>query len=238
MRLIHALSVILLLAFFAASVVLAFLAIHNLAFAIIFGAINIIGATFPPTPKLIDAPNPFAYSSLAIGIIGNVILTILFTSIFYQLLSNVSIAEWLASQKIKRMKSHIIITPINGISQELARKLAENKIQYVLIDPDRRKVRHAIRSGFVALFGDAAEANCLSKAKVSASSCAFTLYEEDLRNVFTTLAIKNANSKCSVISRIKRLEDIPKLEHAGARRIILPEAAVGEALASYILSKY
>ncbi|MGC8671416.1 MAG: potassium channel family protein [Candidatus Micrarchaeia archaeon] len=227
-----------LFAFFAASVLLAFLAIHNLVFALIFGAVNILGATFPPTPKLIDAPNPFAYSSLAIGIIGNVVLTILFTSIFYQLLSNVSIAEWFSNLKIRRMKSPIIITPINGISQELARKFAQNKIGYVLIDSDRRKVRRAIRSGFVALFGDAADASCLKKAKVGESNYAFTLYEEDLRNVFTTLAIKNANSKCSVVSRIKRLEDIPKLEHAGARRIILPEAAVGEELANYIISKY
>jgi hypothetical protein len=38
------------------------------------------------------------------------------------------------------------------------------------------------------------------------------------------------------VSRIKRLEDIPKMEKSGARRTILPEAAVGIELSDFLIA--
>ncbi len=238
LRLIHVLSLLLLFVLFSISVVLVYLAIGNLAFALIFGFVNIIGATFPPTRSLIDAKNPLLFSALAIGLVGNVALTILFTSLFYQFLSKRSISEWIAKQKIRRMKEHVIITPINGISLDLAKKLKSNGISYVLLDIDRHKVRAAIRSGLLAMAGDATNAAVLHDAEIENAFVLFSLYEEDITNTFIAIAAKSINERCSVISRIKRIEDIPKIERAGARRVILPEAAIGEEMANFIISKY
>ncbi|MGC8676455.1 MAG: potassium channel family protein [Candidatus Micrarchaeia archaeon] len=238
LRIVHALSVLMLFIVFAISAALAYVAVRSVPIALIFGLVNIIGATFPPSPSMIDAQNPFLLSSLVLGIIGSIVLTILFTSFFYQFLSGKSISEWLAKQKINRMKSHTIITPINGIALELAAKLSSNGIESVLIDVSKQKVRQAIRSGHIAIAGDASELATLNAAKIESATVLFSLYEEDIKNVFITIAAKSANERCSVISRAKRIDDIPKLERAGARRIILPEAAVGEEMAAYIASKY
>ncbi|MEM3860795.1 MAG: NAD(P)-binding protein, partial [Candidatus Micrarchaeaceae archaeon] len=227
LRIVHMLSVLILLSLFAISALFAYFAVHNAAYALIFGFVNIIGATFPPSPKLIDAANPFVFYSLVVGIIGSIVLTILFTSIFYQVLSNKSISEWLAKQRAKRLREHVIITPINGMSLELAKRLSENGIDYVLVDYDRQKVRQAIHSGNIAIAGDASESATLREAKINNAFTLFSLYEEDIKNVFIAIAAKSENDRCSVISRARRIDDIPKLERAGARRIILPEAAIG-----------
>ncbi len=238
LRLIQLLSISLLFGFFAISVSLAFVAVHNLPYALIFGFVNLIGATFPPSKSFIDAPNIFIYLSLTIGIIGNVALTILLTSIFYQIFSKVSISEEISMHKIKGAKNHVIITPINGISLELAKTLSKNKIKYILIDVDRKKVRQTIRDGYVAMAGDASESQVLKKAQIDKASCMISLYDEDLKNAFITIAAKNACSNCSIIAKVRRIEDIPKLQRSGAKQVILPEAAVGEEIADFIVSKY
>jgi len=238
LKLVHILSIWLLLGVFAVSAVLAFLAVHNLAYAIILSFLNIIGASFPPSPSLVDAPNPFILSSVAIGLVGNLAFTILITTIFYQLLSKTSISEWVAKQKLSKMKSHVVISPINMLSMELAKLLKNNKIPVVFIDESRRKVRQAIHSGFVAMTGDATNASTLARARLGSALAFFALNDDDLKNVLATIAAKRTNDKCSVISRISRIDDVPKLERAGARRIILPEKAVGEELGNYIISKF
>ncbi|MEM3781448.1 MAG: NAD(P)-binding protein [Candidatus Micrarchaeaceae archaeon] len=232
------LSVLLLVVLFAASALLVYFAVHNIAYALIFGFVNIIGATFPPSPKLIDAANPFVFYSLLLGIMGSVVLTIIFTSLFYQILSSKSISEWLAKPKAMRMRQHVIMTPINGISLELANKLSAKGMACVLIDIDRTKVRQAIRTGYVAIAGDASESATLREAGIGSASALLSLYEEDIKNAFITIAAKAANDKCSVIARAKRTDDISRLQRAGAKRIILPEAAIGEEIASYIASAY
>ncbi len=238
MKLVEYVSIMLILSLFALSSLLALFALHNPAYALIFGFVNILGATFPPTKTLIDAHNPFVLLSILFGIIGNIALTIFLASLLYGFLSNISLEEFWAKQQIKSLKDHVIISPINGLSLEFASLLKKNGIKYVLIDTNRAKVREAIRSGHLALWGDAAQQNVLKLANLNAALALLPLYDYDIKNVFVTTAAKSANPQCRIISRIGRIEDIPKLENAGARRIILPEAAVGKEIADFIISKY
>jgi len=238
MRLVEYVSILLIISLFALSSLLAFFVLQNPLYAVIFGFVNILGATFPPSKILIDAHNPLVLLSIVFGIIGNIALTIFLASLLYSFLRNISIEEFWAKRRIKGLKDHVIISPINGLSLEFANLLKKSGIKYVFIDTNRAKVREAIRSGHLAIWGDAAQQNALKLANLHAALALLPLYDYDIKNVFVTTAAKSANPQCRIISRIGRMEDIPKLENAGAKRIILPEAAVGKEIADFIISKY
>jgi len=151
-------------------------------------------------------------------------------------LSSIDIRYFISRQRIKGVSKHVIVTPINGVGLELAKKLKGRRISTVFIDEDRKLVRKTIRKGFLAMHGNPAVLGTLADARVADAIAVFALGDNDVNNTFITIAAKKANSKAIVISRVKRLEDLPKIERAGARRIILPEAAVGEEMGEFILS--
>lgn len=236
LRAIHVLSAIAIAVTFAASTALVMLDNFGFVTAALFSFLNIIGTTFPPSQGLVDPSNPFILSAVALGTAGNLAFTIMFTTIFYQILSSVDVRYFISGQRIKRASKHVIVTPINGIGLELAGRLKGEKIGTVFIDEDRQLVRKTIRKGFLAMRGNPAVLETLEGARISNAIAVFALGDNDIGNTFITIAAKKANGKAIVISRIKRLEDLSKMERAGARRIILPEAAVGEEIGEFILS--
>ncbi len=234
---IHTITALAIVAIFIISVALIEIATHNMFVAVILSITNIIGATFAPTAAFAYTDNPLVFTAFVLGLVGNIALTIIVVTFFYEVLSSIDVDQWVAKQKAKRLKNHAIITPINGISIRLARKLKENKIQAVLMDNERRKVKKALHEGLLALNQDATYDDSLKKGRIDSAFVVFSLYENDVSNAFVSIAAKKQNEKCSVISRIKTLDDIPKLERAGTKRVIMPEAAIGDEIAGFIVGK-
>lgn len=204
--------------------------------AVLFSFLNIIGATFPPSLGLVDTKNPLVLTAVALGTLGNLAFTIMFTTILYQVLSGMDLNYFFSKQKIRRVTKHVIMTPINGIGLELAGRLASRKIGTVFIDQNRQLVRRTIGEGFMALQGNPASQEALAAARVSNAIAVFALGSSDVENTFITMAARKANGKALVIPRIGRLEDLSKMKRAGAKRVIQPEAAVGEEMGDFLLS--
>jgi voltage-gated potassium channel Kch len=235
LRAIHIIAVAIIIAIFIVSTLLVLLANYDLPTSLLFSFLNIIGATFPPTSNLIDAHSPFILSSVALGGIANIAFTITFTTIFYQFLSGIDIRYSLMRQKIRTISRHVIITPINGMGLELAKRLKENKIPALFIEENKMTIKKNARNGILMMHGDPTNADTLTEAHADKALAIYALYDNDIKNTFITIeARKIGNTK--VISRIGRLEDIPKMERSGARRVILPEAAVGIEIGEFILA--
>ena len=235
-RMIHLISAATILVVFALSVALVYAGSFGLPEAALFSLFNIVGATFPPNPALVDARNPFILTAVTIGAIGNLAFTIIFTTLFYQLLSSIDLGYLVSRQRIRVASKHIIITPINGIGLDLGGQVRGQGIGVVFVDDDRQHVRKAIRAGFMALHADPTQPDALLSARIGEASVLYTLNDDDIRNTFVTLAARKANARARIISRVRRLEDISKMERAGARRVIFPEVAIGEELGDFIVS--
>lgn len=236
LRAIHIVAISLIIAMFLISVLLVLLAHYGLFTALLFSFLNIIGATFPPTESLLDPQNPFILTSIALGGIANVAFTITFTTIFYQILSSFDLRYSLVKQRLRGLSNHVVITPINGMGLELAKKLKANKVPFVFIDENMYNVRKTLKNGMLALHGDPTTQSTLIEAKIDSAMVLYALYDDDIKNTFVTIEAKRGGKRVSVISRIKRLEDIPKMEKSGARRTILPEAAVGIELSDFLVA--
>lgn len=236
LRAIHIISIFLIIAIFLLSTALVYFYSGDLFGAVLFSFLNIIGATFPPNQSLVDTNSIFVLAAVFLGAIANISFTITFTTVFYQILSGVNIRYTLSKHGIKHATRFAIITPINGMGIELAKKLKEAKIDPVMIDENKTMVRHAMKDGFLAIHGDAANPEVLDEARISDALGLFSLYDDDVKNTFITIEARRMRRGLRVFTRIKRLDDIAKMERAGARRTMLPEAAVGIELSDFILA--
>ena len=239
LRAIHIIAAIAIIVIFAASTALVLAAGFpdvNVFTSALFSFLNIIGTTFPPNPLLVDANNPLILAAVVLGTMGNLAFTIIFTTLLYQVFSGIDLKYLFSRQRIKGMTKHVIITPINGIGKDLARKLGGDRIGAVFIDENRQLVRKTIQEGFLVLHGNPANQGTLSDARIANAIAVFALSDSDIENTFITISAKKANNKVIVISRIKRLEDLSKMKRAGARRIIQPEAAIGAEIGNFLLS--
>ncbi|MEM0094313.1 MAG: NAD-binding protein, partial [Candidatus Micrarchaeaceae archaeon] len=61
------------------------------------------------------------------------------------------------------------------------------------------------------------------------------LGEDDMENTLSVIAAKRINSKIKVAVRIKKEEDIPRMQRAGVSHLILPEHAIGDEIAGSII---
>ena len=236
LRAIHLISIGLIIVIFIISVFLVLLANYGIFEALLFSLLNIIGATFPPTESLLDPRSPFILASVALGSIANVAFTITFTTIFYQLLVDLDIRYFLSKQKLRGLSNHVIITPVNGIGLELAKNLTEIRMPFVFIDEDMSDVRRVLKKGMLAVHGDSTKPGALSEARIDNAAVLYTLYDDDIKNTLVTIEARRGGKRTRVISRIKHLEDIPKMEKSGARRTILPEAAVGVEMSDFLVA--
>ncbi len=235
-RMIHLLSAAVIVVVFAASVALVYAANFGIGAAVLFSMFNVVGATFPPSASLVDAKNPFILTAVTIGAIGNIAFTIIFTTLFYQLLGSIDLRYLVSRQRIRVESKHMVITPINGIGLNLAKQVRAQGIGVVFVDNDGLRVRKAIKDGFLALHADPTQQESLLGARIGEAAVLLALDDNDIENTFVTLAARSANSRIRIISRVKRLEDISKMERAGARRVISPEVAIGEEMADFIAS--
>jgi voltage-gated potassium channel len=221
---------------FLISVLLVLLANYSLFTAILFSFMNVIGATFPPTESLLDPHSPFILASITLGGLANIAFTITFTTIFYQILTSFDLRYAFVRQRLRGLSDHVVITPINGMGLELAKRLKANKIPFVFIDESMANVRKALKKGMMALHGDPTTQAALNEARIDNAMVLYALYDDDIKNTFVTIEARRGGKRVRVVSRIKRLEDIPKMEKSGARRTILPEAAVGIELSDFLIA--
>jgi hypothetical protein len=236
LRAIQAASMLLVAVLFVISTALVATQGYSLAAAGLFSFMNIIGATFPPVPSLVDAPNPFVLFSLLLSGIANIAFTITFATIFYQLLVSVDVSYLLTKQKLRGLSGHVIITPINGMGRELAKRLREAKVPFVFIDENKYEVKRAHGLGALAVHGDPTKQDTLKEARLDKAVALCALYDDDIKNTLVAIEARSGGRPISVLTRIKRLDDIPKMERSGVRRIILPEAAVGVEISDFLVA--
>ncbi|MCL5239003.1 MAG: NAD-binding protein [Candidatus Marsarchaeota archaeon] len=236
LRAIQLVSIGFIVVIFIVSTVLVTLEHYSLLAAALFSFMNIIGADFPPTSSLIDAHSPLVLLSLTLADIANVAFTITFATIFYQVLVGVDIRYTLLNQRLRGVSDHVIVTPVSGIGLELAAKLREGKRRVVFIDENKYEVRKAYRLGYLAVHGDPTKHETLAEARVDSAAAICTLYDDDIKNTLVTIEARRGAKKTRVLSRIGRLEDLPKMERSGALRVVLPEASVGVELGDFLVA--
>lgn len=198
---------------------------------------NIIGATFPNSARLVDAANLGILMSLIFGIIGEFLMTVLLATLFYRYMSGVNIRARIADYRRKKLSRHVILTPINTFSVDLARMLKKNKIPFILLDTHKSLVDRTNRDEMLAAYGDSTQVSSLAYARVLSASYMMLLGDDDIKNMLIAITARKLNKRIKIAARTKTEEDIPRMHMVGINKALIPEIAIGDEIAGFLLKQ-
>ncbi len=234
LRAIQKFLIIALVIMFIISVIAVYATGESVFAAVLWSFMNIIGASFPVNLMLIDEQNLLIFFVEAMDIAGKLIVTIILTTIFYQMLEKINLKEKIASTRLRNISGHVVITPANGIAIETAKKLSKQRIDFVVIDQKPSVVNRLIDQGIFAISGDPTQVETLDRAKLRRASRLVLLDEDDVNNTMIAVEAKAMNSKIKITSRMKRQDDIARMTRAGISSLLLPEVAQADEIAAFL----
>ncbi len=165
-------------------------------------------------------------------------------TLFY-LLSNVAetfIETSLGLTKVRRMereiaklRDHYIICGLGRVGRRAAQELSAQDKCFVTIDGDEAVVAAARQRGWPTIQGDATQDAILKTAGIERASGLLVTTASDATNVFITLAARIYNEHIVIVARANGEGSEPKLEKAGANKVIAPEAIGGQRMVGLVL---
>lgn len=137
--------------------------------------------------------------------------------------------------KIKSMRGHHIVCGGGRVGQHLAEKLKLAGEEVIIVENDETKVLNLQSLGYVVMNADALNEDTFKALHINYAESLAAVLGNDGDNLLTILSAREMNPKLLIATRSNDELIVPKLKHAGADIVILPEVIGGIKLAEAIL---
>ena len=134
-----------------------------------------------------------------------------------------------------KLKGHHIVCGYGRIGFVICREFRRENRPYAVIENNPDKAAELIDDGIPVVVGDATSDATLIEAGVERAVGLISSMPSDAENVFVALSAKRLNSDLFVVARAVRDSAIPKLQAAGANRVISPYTMGGLRMAESVL---
>ena len=125
-------------------------------------------------------------------------------------------------KQIEKMKNHYIICGCGKIGYLICKELAEENIDFIVIDSDQQIIQQIEEEGFVYINGSATEDKTLTEAGVERAKGVVCALPTDADNLYVVLTAKELNPNVYIVSRFEDEASERRLIKAGADRVISP----------------
>ena len=126
-------------------------------------------------------------------------------------------------------ESKILLFGFSRSAIEIGARLKAQGLAFICIDNDANLLPKAKKLGFELLIADYSDDETLLSLGIGEDvSFVFTLFDEDVHNVFLTLSIRSLDPKVQIISTTHTKDAIHKLEIAGVSTIVDPYQICGK----------
>lgn len=139
------------------------------------------------------------------------------------------------NKEIQTLRQHVIICGYGRIGQILARKLAEARQPFVIIDNNLERMATAEALGYLVRLGNATDETLLEEVGIQRAKVLATALPDDAANVFITLTARGLNPDLVILARGEYPSTEKKLRQAGADHVVLP-AEIGALRMSHIIT--
>ena len=138
-------------------------------------------------------------------------------------------------KRIADMRNHTIVAGAGRVGAVVARSLAEEGAEFVIVDlaPDAAESAH--EQGWAFVQGDATEEGVLEEAGIAHAGSIVTALSADAENLFVTVTARSLNPDIFIVARSSHESTEAKLVKAGANRTITPNVIGGRRMASMVL---
>ncbi|MDZ4177745.1 MAG: potassium channel protein [Coriobacteriia bacterium] len=137
---------------------------------------------------------------------------------------------------IERLTGHHIVAGMGRVGSVVARSLASEGADFVLVENDPDRAASARAEGWFVVEGDATEEHTLLAAGVQRARSLVTAVDTDADNVFVTLTARTLNPQLFIVARSAQDSSEDKLRRAGANRVMTPSTIGGRRMAAMALN--
>ena len=133
-------------------------------------------------------------------------------------------ALWRRNMKnrINHLKNHFILCGYGRVGQEIARILAAEKAEFVIVDKSREAITQAELDNHLYILADAASDEALKEAGIERARGLIVALGNDADSTYVTLSARQIKPDLFIEARVSAPEAEGKLKRAGADRIISP----------------
>ncbi len=124
--------------------------------------------------------------------------------------------------RIAHLKNHFILCGYGRVGQEIARILADEKADFVIIDKSREGITQAEMDNHLYIMADAASDDTLKEAGIERARGLIVAIGNDADSTYVTLSARQIKPDLFIEARISSHEAEGKLKRAGADRIVSP----------------
>jgi voltage-gated potassium channel len=126
------------------------------------------------------------------------------------------------SKELETISDHYIVCGYGRMGRHICEGLKYNKVPFVVIETEQKKIEAIIENGYLYINGDATNDEILTKAGVKRAKGLVAVIRTDAENVFATLSAKQLNPEIYVVSRAVEEGTESKLITAGASKVVKP----------------
>lgn len=134
-------------------------------------------------------------------------------------------------RRIEGLSGHYVLCGYGRVGRMISEELAEEGVDFVVVDRDERSVEECLGEGYPALSGDASDDEVLEAAGVRRAKGLIAALASDADNMFVVVSARGMNPRLHIVARIEAEESAAKLEKAGADRTLSPYEVGGRRLA-------
>jgi len=154
--------------------------------------------------------------------------TSLFVSAFTEKLDE--IREIKTIEDVSKLKKFYLICGYESVAREVARKLAANHNDVIVMDEDSERIEVAKADGLTALNYDPGNIESYAKLSIDMKTqvkAILCLRENDVENVYSALTIRSISKEVFILSLLMEDSNRKKLEFTKVNKIVYPQELVG-----------
>jgi voltage-gated potassium channel len=133
--------------------------------------------------------------------------------------------------KIDKIKDHFIICGFGRVGREIAATFQDEKVDFVVIEPQPEAFDRAEGGGYLVVRGDATEDETLLSAGIARARGLVAAVGDDATNTFIVLTAHQIRPDIFIEARATSPGAEAKLKRAGAKRVVSPHRIGGRRMA-------
>jgi voltage-gated potassium channel len=133
-------------------------------------------------------------------------------------------------KKLAEIRNHFVLCGYGRVGAAVFRELKKRNQMAVIIERDRKIVEKELWEDpdVLVIHGDATDESTLTDSGIKRARGVIITTGDDVNNLFITLTARDINPDIWTVVRAGKSENIKRLYHAGANRVISPETSGGE----------
>lgn len=139
------------------------------------------------------------------------------------------------TKEMEKLNNHFIVCGAGRVGRRIIRNLESQKMPFVVIEKDEKKVAEYIEKGDFVIVGDATSEEVLRRAGVNRAKGLASCLADDAANVYVVLTARGMNAYLHIVARAVEEEAEPKLIRAGASRVVAPTIIGSQTMARALL---